>query len=356
MTTTRVEQAPVDLAATRIRVDGVLDRFLRGKASADPTLPGEITDTLRAFLFAGGKRIRPLLCVLGWHAAHGATPVPQPVIQVAAALELFHAAVLIHDDIIDNSDTRRDHPTVHRALTALHPERRDPARFGRHAAIVLGDLAMVWSAELLHTARLTGRQLRTALEVLDGMRADVMYGQYLDLLTTACPSGDLDRALDIIRYKTASYTCERPLVLGALLADPAPGIPAALAAYARPLGEAFQLRDDLLGVYGDPARTGKSNIEDLREGKHTALVALAFTHADPEQSARLSAMLGDPSLDEQQAAECREILCATALARVEGMIRTRSEQAYQALEQAPIPLAVIRTLQHLADDAIARTG
>lgn len=356
MTTTRVEQAPVDLAAARIRVDGVLDRFLCAKAGDDPALPAEITETLRAFLFAGGKRIRPLLCVLGWHAAYGTTPAPQPVVQVAAALELFHAAVLIHDDIIDNSATRRDHPTVHRALAERHRARRDPERFGTHAALVLGDLAMVWSAELLHTAALSARQLRTALNVLDGMRADVMYGQYLDLLTTARPSCDLDRALDVVRYKTASYTCERPLVLGALLADPAPGIPAALAAYARPLGEAFQLRDDLLGVYGDPARTGKSNIDDLREGKHTALVALAFAHADATQAERLAALLGDPELDERQAVECREILSATALSRVEGMIRARSEQARHALAQAPIPIAVIQTLRHLADDAVARAG
>ncbi|PXX60980.1 geranylgeranyl diphosphate synthase type I [Nocardia tenerifensis] len=356
MTTTQAQPAtPVDLAAIRTRVDDELDRFLRDKAAASaPALPGELTDTVRDFLFAGGKRIRPLLCVLGWHAASGCPPVPRPILRAAAALELFHAAVLIHDDIIDNSDTRRDHPTVHRALAHRHADRRDPDRFGAHAAIVLGDLAMVWSAELLHTAQLTDAQLSEALEVLDGMRADVMYGQYLDLLTTARPSPDLGRALQIIRYKTVSYTCERPLLLGAVLGGAHPGVREALAAYARPIGEAFQLRDDLLGVFGDPAHTGKSALEDLRDGKHTALVALALANADPHQSARLLELLGNPDLDERQAATCREILAATARPRVEAMIRARWAQADRVLEEAPFPTAVGRALRHIADVVVSR--
>ncbi|WP_194836852.1 polyprenyl synthetase family protein [Nocardia sp. XZ_19_369] len=356
MTTTHVEPAtPVDLAAIRTRVDGALEYFLRDKATAtEPALPGELTDTVHDFLFAGGKRIRPLLCVLGWHAAAGEVPVPQPIVRAAASLELFHAAVLIHDDIIDNSDTRRDRPTVHRALAQRHRDRRDPDEFGAHAAIVLGDLTMVWSAELLHTAQLTAAQLDDALTVLDGMRADVMYGQYLDLLTTARPSSDLGRALRIIRYKTVSYTCERPLQLGAVLAGARSGVRSALTAYAGPLGEAFQLQDDLLGVYGDPARTGKSDLEDLRDGKHTALVALALEHATPTQATQLLALLGDPELDDRQADTCREILTATARHHVEAMIRTRWAQANRVLDHAPFPAAVNQALRDVADAIVSR--
>ncbi|MFI6996845.1 polyprenyl synthetase family protein [Nocardia sp. NPDC050175] len=358
MTTAHAEPAtpaPVDLAAIRTRVDGELGQFLRDKAAAtEPALPDEVTDIVRDFLFAGGKRIRPLLCVLGWHAAGGRMPVPQPIVRAAASLELFHAAVLIHDDIIDNSDTRRDHPTVHRALAARHQDRRDPGQFGAHCAIVLGDLAMVWSAELLHTAQLTATQLTESLTVLDGMRADVMYGQYLDLITTARPSPNLDHAMQIVRYKTVSYTCERPLQLGAVLAGAHPGVREALTAYARPIGEAFQLQDDLLGVYGNPASTGKSDLEDLRDGKHTALVALALQHADPAQAAQLLTLLGNPELDSRQADTCREILTATARPRVEAMIRTRWAQANRALDDAPFPAAVGQALRHVADVVVSR--
>ncbi|WP_405162653.1 polyprenyl synthetase family protein [Nocardia sp. NBC_01499] len=358
MTTAHAEPttpAPLDLAAIRTRVDDELRHFLRDKATGtEPALPDELTDTVYGFLFAGGKRIRPLLCVLGWHAAGGGTPVPPPIVRAAASLELFHAAVLMHDDIIDNSDTRRDHPTVHRTLAARHQNRRDPDRFGADAAIVLGDLTMVWSAELLHTAQLTATQLSAALTVLDGMRADVMYGQYLDLLTTGRPSRDLDRAMRIIRYKTVSYTCDRPLQLGTVLAGAHRGVREALTAYAGPLGEAFQLQDDLLGVYGDPARTGKSDLEDLRDGKHTALVALALEHAPAAQSAQLLALLGNPELDNRQADTCREILTATARPRVEAMIRTRWAQANRALDDAPIPAAVSQALRHIADVVVSR--
>ncbi|MFG1797659.1 polyprenyl synthetase family protein [Nocardia sp. NPDC049149] len=360
MTGTRVEPiapAALGMDEIRTRIDATLDDFLRAKAGpdAEPALPDEVTGTLHGFVTGGGKRFRPLLCVLGWHAAGGDGYVPASVVRAAASLELFHAAVLIHDDIIDNSDTRRDQLTVHRVLAARHQNRRDPRQFGAHAAIVLGDLAMVWSAELLHTAGLTAGQLAAALTVLDGMRSEVMYGQYLDLLTTACPSSDLGSALEIIRYKTVAYTCERPLQLGAVLAGADPEVLAALSAYARPLGEAFQLQDDLLGVYGDPATTGKSNLDDLRDGKHTALVALALEHADPAQANLLEAALGDPELDEQRATVCRDVLAA-GRPHVEAMIRTRWAQAQHALNDAPLPAVAIQALRYVADVAVARTA
>lgn len=354
---TAVGAIRVDPDVIRARVDTTLDTFVRSKTEGGVAgLPAEITDTLHGFLFAGGKRIRPLLCVLGWLAGGGSAAVPQPIVRIAASVEMFHASVLIHDDIIDDSDTRRDHPTVHRALTDRHRDRRDPDQFGRNIAIVLGDLAMVWAAELVHTARLSAAQLSAALAELDSMRADVMYGQYLDLLATACRTADLDGAMEIVRYKTVSYTCERPLQLGAALAGASADVRAALTAYACPLGEAFQLRDDLLGVYGDPARSGKSNLEDLREGKHTALVALALRHASTAEAARLRGMLGNPELDEDRAADCRAILAATARPRVEEMIDLRWAAAKRALTDAPFPAEVVQALLRVADAVVLRTS
>ncbi|MFD0360229.1 polyprenyl synthetase family protein [Nocardia sp. GCM10030253] len=348
---------PLDLQAIRGQVDAALADFLRDKARAGAKLrlPEEITRALHTFLFAGGKRIRPLLCVLGWYAAAGSAAPPQAVIKAAASLELFHASVLIHDDIIDNSETRRDRPTVHRALAGLYDDRPDPIRFGADAAIVLGDLAMVWSAELLDIAQLTAAQLGAARTVVDAMRSDVMYGQYLDLLASGRPSGDIDRAMQIVRYKTVAYTFDSPLHLGAAIADAGARIHDALTCYARPLGEAFQLQDDLLGVYGDPARTGKSNLEDLRDGKHTVLVAIALEHADAEQAARLRSLLGDPELDDCGAASCRDIIAATARETVHQMIRARWAEANRVLDKAPFPASVIEAMRHIADDAIERT-
>lgn len=191
------------------------------------------------------------------------------------------AFCLIHDDIIDNSSTRRGAPTVHRTLATRHAAHR-PAplaeSLGTSCAILVGDLALTWADELLHTSGLTSRQLAAVLPVVHTMRTmrtEVIYGQYLDVTATGMPTPDLERALTIIRYKTAAYTCERPLHVGAVLGAAPPQLLHGLSACATPLGEAFQLRDDLLGVFGDPATTGKSRLEDLREGKHTVLVALA---------------------------------------------------------------------------------
>ncbi|MFI5778031.1 polyprenyl synthetase family protein [Nocardia sp. NPDC051570] len=334
----------LDSEAVRARIDAVLREFLRDKASAETErrLPPDITEAVRTFLFSGGKRIRPMFCVLGWYAG-GGYGLPLEIARAAAAVEMFHASVLIHDDIIDDSDTRRDQPTVHR-------------RCGTGAAILIGDFALAWSDELLHTAGLSADRMHAALPVIDAMRSEVDYGQYLDLRTTGRPTSDLDRALEIIRYKTSAYTVERPLQLGAALAEADDGVAPALSLYARPLGEAFQLQDDLFGVYGDPARTGKSNLEDLRSGKHTALLALALGRATPRQAERLRRLVGDPRLDDHGAAECRDLLTVLAREPVEQMIRERWLRAQRALDKAPFPPEAITALRRFADALVARTA
>ncbi|QDY80399.1 polyprenyl synthetase family protein [Streptomyces qinzhouensis] len=357
---TRV-QPPTGPAIVREQVDSVLRDFLHQKATQAQGrgLPPEVAEVLGDFLAAGGKKLRPLLCVTGWQAA-GGTGDLAPVLRVGAALEMFHAFCLIHDDIMDNSATRRGRPTVHRALAALYaPGRRGPLanRMGSNTAILIGDLALTWSDELVHTAGLTASRLASVLPLLDTMRTEVMYGQYLDVCATGTPTADLARALAIIRYKTAKYTVERPLHIGAALVAAPESVHAALSAYALPIGEAFQLRDDLLGVFGDPAATGKPSLDDLREGKHTALVGLALQRADAIEQHLLQTRIGDPGLDEPTAARIRRTLTTTgARGTVEQMIMDRYEQAQRALEQVPFPPQAVAALRELADLAVKRSA
>ncbi|WP_309247553.1 polyprenyl synthetase family protein [Nocardia terpenica] len=348
MTGSETTSAPVNLAGIRKQVDGILDRFLRQQAHSleKRGLPREITDIVHDFVFAGGKRLRPTLVALGWLAAGGDSAVPTPVIQVAAALELCHTAVLVHDDIIDNSDTRRNRPTVHRVVSQRYRTRPDADRFGMRAAILLGDLVMLWCDEMLHTAQLTPAQTATVIPIFDTMRTDVIYGQYLDLATSGLSGGDVEKALEIVRYKTSSYTFECPLRMGAALADASIRIQQDLRAYAGPLGVAFQLQNDLEGVYG----AGASSLDDLREGKHTALLAFAVRHADPAQSARLYELVGNPELDASGAATCREIFDIVARGQVQQMIRTRWERAQGVLDRATFPMAVKDALRAVADN------
>jgi geranylgeranyl diphosphate synthase type I len=357
-----VEQ-PLDLVALRARIDAVLRGFLSGKAAEAAAQGlihvGDAAGVLGDFLAAGGKRLRPLLCVIGSSAVRGHGDIG-PVVQAGAALEMFHAFALIHDDIMDGALTRRGQPTVHRVLAARHQDGRTQAaaeRLGIGAAILIGDLAMSWSDELLHTAGLTSAQLGAVLPVIDTMRTELMYGQYLDLITTGHPTTDLATALKTVSYKTARYTYERPLHIGAALAGAPAEVFTALTTYALPLGEAFQLRDDLLGVYGDPARTGKSVLDDLREGKHTVLVAIALQRATAPQRITLRALVGKATLTGEEAARIRLILQSTgACVAVENMIDARYRSALRALELAPFPSAMAAALRQLAWTATARTS
>ncbi|MFD3997742.1 polyprenyl synthetase family protein [Streptomyces sp. NPDC058548] len=354
--------ASLDLAAVGSAVDRALEGFLARKKREAHALrmPGEVHQALSDFLFAGGKRVRPLLCAAGWYAAGGDPSVPVPVLTAAASLEMFHTFALIHDDVMDRSDTRRGRATVHRTLSALYGAGRSQEaadRIGAAAAILIGDLAMVWSDELLTGAGLTPRQLAAALPIVRTMRTEVMYGQYLDVVAGTSPRGDLDRALRVIRYKTAKYTVEAPLHLGAALAGAGAAVCGALTAYALPLGEAFQLRDDLLGVFGSPTATGKSRLDDLRDGKRTLLLELAHQRADAEQRRTLLTLVGDPLLDEDGAARVRGVLDRTgARVAVEELIRDRREQALHAMDDAPFRADAVALLQRFARTATIRSA
>ncbi|MFD9535381.1 polyprenyl synthetase family protein [Streptomyces sp. NPDC060010] len=330
-----------------------MDTFLTEKlrAASASQLPGEVGEALHGLLFAGGKRLRPSLCVLGWYAAGGQKEMG-PVLHAAASLEMFHTFALIHDDVADRSATRRGRPTIHRVLADLHRSGRSPAQadhLGTSTAILIGDLALAWSDELFPTARLTPAQLAATLPVVESMRTEVMYGQYLDVVAAGRPTSDMERAMAIVHYKTAKYSVERPLHIGAALAGADAHAHAALSAFALPVGEAFQLRDDLLGVFGTLEATGKSCMEDLRDGKHTVLLAHALRRADDVQRKVLERLVGDPVLDEDGAARIRDILIATgARDSVEHMIASRRERALRSLDRASFPAPATDALRQIA--------
>ncbi|WP_239091578.1 polyprenyl synthetase family protein [Streptomyces sp. SID14478] len=314
----------------------------------------KLVELLKEFM-EGGKRIRPILAVLGWQAAGGTTDLAA-VVRVAASLEMFHAFALIHDDVMDDSDTRRGRPTIHRRFAGRHGDDRTE-RYGMSAAVLLGDLAFTWSDCLLHTAGLTPAQSSAVMPLISDMRTEVMLGQYLDLRATGELTDDVDATLTVNRYKTAKYTIERPLHIGAAIAGADAQTLAACTAFALPLGEAFQLRDDLLGVYGDVRDTGKSRLDDLRAGKNTTLVALALRNGSTAQKARLHTLIGDPALDESGAEEVRTIFAATgAHDTVERMIDDRHRLALQTLADSPFTAGALTALEHLATTATRRNA
>lgn len=351
----------MDPAGLRTRVEAALAEFLarqRAHLSAVDQALVPIAEALEGFVLGGGKRLRPAFAYWGFRGAGGADS--GELVATVAALELVHASALIHDDVMDQSDTRRGGPAVHRRFAARHRTGRwrgDPEQFGTAAAILLGDLCLVWSDQLLHTGGLAPDTLARARPVFDRMRTELTLGQYLDVLAQATGDTTVARALTVARLKSASYTVERPLLLGAALAGAAAPVVTAYAGYGPPLGEAFQLRDDVLGVFGDPARTGKPAGDDLREGKRTFLVATAFETADPTARKVLERGLGDPELDRAGVDRLREVISSTgALDRTERRITELTGTALAALAGAPVEPAAVDALTALATAATTRTG
>jgi geranylgeranyl diphosphate synthase type I len=352
--------SPVDRADLRTRVDKALAEFLAQRRdwllTVDPAVT-PIADAIEDFVLGGGKRLRPAFAYWGYRAA-GGTDSDQ-VVATVAALELVQASALMHDDLMDRSDTRRGEPSVHRRFAARHRAegwRGDPGTFGDSAAILLGDLCLVWSDELLQAGGLPPATLARARPVFDQMRTEVTVGQYLDVFAQATPHASVELASTVARYKTAKYTVERPLLLGAALADAPPPVHAGLSAYGLPLGEAFQLRDDVLGVFGDPAQTGKPAGDDLREGKRTYLVLAAIEAAGHAERAVLEARLGDPALDAAGVAALRDVITSTgALDRTEGRIAELTAVALDALAAADIDAEAREVLTDLAAAATTRT-
>lgn len=357
--TVSLSSPPLHVANLHSRVTSTLSAFVDDQratlARISPQL-APVADTLRAFLLGGGKRLRPAFCYWGWRGAGGADCAQ--IVTAATSLELLQACALIHDDYIDGSDTRRGQPAVHRRFEALHQAagwQGSAAGFGAAAAILLGDLCLSYSDELFNRCGLPAERVLAARPLVDLMRAEVMAGQYLDVVEQAVGGGSVERAEQVIRFKAAGYTVQRPLQIGAALAGADQRQLAAYSAYGLPLGEAFQLRDDLLGVFGDPEETGKPAGDDLREGKRTVLIAMALERADAGQRDLLRRLLGDPLLDDAGVAGLRTTILATgAVRRVEALIERRTRQALDALAEAPIAEQARLVLAELAVAATTR--
>jgi geranylgeranyl diphosphate synthase type I len=298
----------------------------------------EITDLVAA----GGKRLRPAFVYWG-HRATGVDHDPA-VAQLAAAVEMVHTFALLHDDVMDKALTRRGRPVASQGFTLAHQADRlegDGAWFGTSAAILAGDLAFVWADQLLEAASLDPLTMTRVRQVFTRLRVEVMAGQYLDLRLDGATLADPDAARQVAVLKSGRYTVTRPLELGlaaARAARPDSRLDKALVSYGDAVGLAFQLRDDVLGLFGDPSTTGKSNADDLRAGKRTLLMLRAMALADPAQGAFLSRSLGDRDLDDEDAARCREIVeCSGALASVETLLRHQHDAALEALTGVPEP-------------------
>lgn len=349
----------------RSRLTATIEEFLADQRSVLGAISPESLPLIEsiATLTSGGKRMRALLCYWGWRAAGGAQEAPAPV-TAGTALEFFQAAALIHDDVIDRSDTRRGRPSVHREFSARHTDagwHLDPQRFGVSAAILAGDLCLAFSEELF-TASCTDATGPAARGIFNRMRTEVMAGQYLDLLEEAVgpdqsPAVAEERALNILRFKSAKYSMERPLMLGGALAGADADLLAAYSGFALPLGEAFQLRDDVLGVFGDPEVTGKPAGDDLREGKRTFLIARTLGSGTAASAARINSMLGDTGLDAQAVALLRSLIVESgALARTEELIERKSAEAFGALDRLPTDSVSREALHRLAEAAVVRSA
>jgi geranylgeranyl diphosphate synthase type I len=301
-----------------------------------------VATAMERFLLDSGKRLRPLFAYLGFLGT-GNKPTIE-ILRACASLELVHVCALMHDDVMDASDTRRGAPSIHRAFEAMHKGAKligSSEQFGISSAILLGDLALVWSAKMLHQSGIDGATLIRALPMYDEMRVELMAGQYLDVYEQALASESVERSLKVARYKSGKYTIERPLHFGAALGSGSQNLFKAYSNYGLPLGEAFQLRDDILGIFGDPQETGKPAGDDLREGKRTVLLAKVMELADAGQKAEISSTLGNQNLEIAQVDKVREIFIATgALSQVEELISTLTSSAQSALEHGEInPMA-----------------
>ena len=330
-------------------------------------------------LLQGGKRFRALFCYWAWRACLSDSSYHQSeqeirdseeaIAGIAASLEMFHAAALVHDDLLDQSDTRRGAPAIHKRFETLHKEKSwagAPERFGVAGSVLVGDLMLGWSSEIFGNALLhpPNREIESACrDEFSLMRVEVMAGQYLDVLeenaaATRPVSEGVGRAEKVILYKTAKYSIEAPLRIGAAFAGADPAKLSQFTQFGIPLGIAFQLRDDILGVFGDPSVTGKPAGDDLREGKRTVLVALtleALTERSPSMAESFEELLTSRELDTHQIAFMQKLIQDSgALAKTERMIVELGDRSLESLDAANLEESAKATLKALALKVISR--
>ena len=347
----------MDSLSIRPQIQECLDNFI---AEQKPILTNistsllPLSDYVQEFL-SGGKRLRAAFCYWGYLGAGGSDQAA--IIKASSALEFLQACALVHDDVMDASDTRRGKPAIHKRFETMHLEGKwlgDNKQFGMGGAILLGDLLLSWADELLMNSGIEINSLMRGKKIYDIMRTELMAGQYLDIFEQARGGGSIENALNVIQYKSAKYTIERPLNLGAALANPDQNLLTQYSNFGLPLGKAFQLRDDVLGVFGDPSETGKPAGDDLREGKRTVLIELTFQNSSSSQKDQLAKLFGT-SLNDAEISTLREIVTQTgALAKVEELISSYLDESTKALAVANITPEAKTALSELSLAATSR--
>jgi geranylgeranyl diphosphate synthase, type I len=355
-----VDAVPVDaLDSVRAPVDALLREFLAAREQQLVAIDARLAPIARAIstlVLAGGKRMRPAFVYWGYRAT--GAPHSDALWHPAAAVELLQAFALIHDDVMDRSVRRRGRPAVHVELADHHGAvglTGDGPWFGIGAAVLAGDLAFVWADELFDATPVAVTDRERGRTVFTELRSELMAGQYLDLLLAASADADPDQARRVALLKAGRYTVTRPLHLGAAIGGAGPTLRAALLTFGDAVGVGFQLRDDILGLFGNPNTTGKGVLDDLRQGKRTVLILEALERCHPPQRAVLTAALGDAEADDATAERVRAIVreCG-ALADVERQVRHYFDQALQALEAVDAPARP--ALEQLATRALFRDG
>ena len=352
------------LETKKIAIDRALEDFLTGAmlelSAIDPHLR-PISAALNDFLI-GGKRLRPLFAVAGYVGAGGSLEPNdlEKLHKAVISLELLQACALIHDDMMDGSDTRRGAPSIHRRFENEHRARAavgDGAAFGSAAALLLGDLALVLSTQALNQSGISDAQMRAVNPIFDTMKVELMAGQYLDMHAGSRSSVSVDDALKIATYKSGKYTIERPIHFGGALALCSPELLQIYSDYGIPLGIAFQMRDDLLGVFGDSSVTGKPAGDDLLEGKRTALISYALEHLSPEEASEFATTFGDRNATPVQIARMRELINTSgAVEFIEKIIEEKTTLALNASRNERIHSSGQELLAQLAIAATRRSA
>ncbi len=339
------------LPALRASINGALSTFIAGHNEYLTEIGPEllpVATALKSFLLDSGKRFRPLFATVGYLGC--GTELSPDIFTALSSVELIHVCALIHDDVMDVSDTRRGAPSIHKHFENLHSTKNfsgSAPQFGIASAILLGDLALVWAGKMLHESKIPAMRIIASLPIFDEMQVELMAGQYLDIHEQALASESVERSLRVARYKSGKYSIERPLHFGAALASSEPEKYYPIySAYGLPLGEAFQLRDDILGVFGESAETGKPAGDDLREGKRTVLMAITHERSTPLQREVIKELFGTSTLTTTEVSTLQEIIIETgARAYVEELITTLTQTAIAVIDN-PLITPIAQELLH----------